>query len=326
MARRDSQVLDYLLSLADSEGCLSSSTYAIACELGLHRQTLSRILRRLARKGYVTLHDHACTPIRVTRTVTPTVTRTVTPTVAEAADEAMLHAVRGQGEASISWVVTCSLSFHPVYAPGQAQQRAALPQSVTAVLENVTDSASDVTLTVTDKRETKEKTEEVPPAPPQEEKKQKKDKNTPTPTRTCEETAKRTDEERLALRRQQFADSLQPFAERYGQEMIRQFADYWTEPNRSNTRMRFELQRTWNTSLRLARWARNDYAFNSSTFNPTSSNHHDNHHHDHSNNPCQRPTSADYIRQAQEHAIAQTEQFVREAESRRGGVPPHLPF
>ena len=102
------------------------------------------------------------------------------------------------------------------------------------------------------------------------------------------------------------------FAARYGQEMISQFAEYWTEPNRSNTRMRFELQRTWNTSLRLARWARNDYAF--STPNPNSYN------------TRRRPTSEDYIRAAQERAIAQTEQFIREAELRRGGVPPHLPI
>ena len=127
-----------------------------------------------------------------------------------------------------------------------------------------------------------------------------------------EEIATKTDEERLEQRRQRFVDALQPFAARYGQEMITQFAEYWTEPNRSNTRMRFELQRTWNTSLRLARWARNDYTFNSP--NPNSYN------------TRRRPTSEDYIRAAQERAIAQTEQFIREAELRRGGVPPHLPI
>ena len=131
-----------------------------------------------------------------------------------------------------------------------------------------------------------------------------------------EEIATKTDEERLELRRLRFVDALQPFAARYGQGMITQFAEYWTEPNRSNTRMRFELQRTWNTSLRLARWARNDYAFN--TPNPNSYNH------DNSYNTRRRPTSEDYIRAAQERAIAKTEQFIREAELRRGGVPPHL--
>ena len=51
IAQRDRQVLDHLLSIADSEGRLSGSTYAIACELGMHRQTLSRILQRLAKSS-----------------------------------------------------------------------------------------------------------------------------------------------------------------------------------------------------------------------------------------------------------------------------------
>ena len=116
--------------------------------------------------------------------------------------------------------------------------------------------------------------------------------------------------------------------------MITQFAEYWTEPNRSNTRMRFELQRTWSTSLRLARWARNDNAFNTP---PSNNRHHDNsnnasndnssnNYSNYGNNRIPRPTSEDYVRAAQEYAIAQTEQFIREAEMRRGGVPPHLPF
>ena len=78
---RDQQVLEHLLSIADSEGRLSCSTYAISCELGLHRQTLSRILLRLARTGCVTLADHSCTPIHVTKDVplqTPDVTLPVT--------------------------------------------------------------------------------------------------------------------------------------------------------------------------------------------------------------------------------------------------------
>ena len=44
-------VLDYLLFISDSEGTVTGSTYAIACELGMHRQTLSRILQRLAKSS-----------------------------------------------------------------------------------------------------------------------------------------------------------------------------------------------------------------------------------------------------------------------------------
>ena len=263
IALRDRRVLDHLLSIADSEGRLSSSTYAIACELGFHRQTLSRILRRLAKTGVVTLDHHACTPIRVTENVTETVTDDVT-------------------DAIISWTATFTLSYEPGYVMGHSK--------------NVT--ASDCINAISeDDKETKQKNEEIPPAPPKEEKKQKKE-NSPFPVCARKEISAKTDEERLAQRRQRFIDTLQPFAARYGEEMIRQFAEYWTETNRSNTRMRFELQRTWNTSLRLARWARNDYTFNQPSFN---SNYHDNH-----SNPHHRPTSADYIREAQQWAIEQS--------------------
>ncbi|MBP5386920.1 MAG: hypothetical protein J6Y97_05995 [Prevotella sp.] len=77
--------------------------------------------------------------------------------------------------------------------------------------------------------------------------------------------------------------------------MLSQFADYWTEPNRSNTKMRFELQRTWSTALRLARWARNDDNF----YQPSSNNHYQ-----------PRPTSADYIREAQQWAIERSIQTI----------------
>lgn len=47
--------------------------------------------------------------------------------------------------------------------------------------------------------------------------------------------------------------------QKYGQQMLKDFYDYWTEPNPSNTKMRFELQKTWDLNRRLARWARNNF-------------------------------------------------------------------
>ena len=55
-------------------------------------------------------------------------------------------------------------------------------------------------------------------------------------------------------RQLKFYDSLVPFVEKYGREMVREFYNYWSEYNRSGTKMRFELQPTWVTSKRLARW------------------------------------------------------------------------
>lgn len=62
---------------------------------------------------------------------------------------------------------------------------------------------------------------------------------------------------KLRKRKEDFYNSLIPYVEVYGRQTIRDFFDYWTEPNKSCTRMRFELERTWNLNLRLQRWTRN---------------------------------------------------------------------
>lgn len=56
-------------------------------------------------------------------------------------------------------------------------------------------------------------------------------------------------------RKDAFYSSLIPYVPKYGSEMIRAFFDYWTEKNRSKTKMRFEQQTTWELPLRLATWA-----------------------------------------------------------------------
>jgi len=44
------------------------------------------------------------------------------------------------------------------------------------------------------------------------------------------------------------------FIEKYGKPMLQAFYNYWSEPNRSNTKMRMELQQTWKLAGRLATW------------------------------------------------------------------------
>lgn len=58
----------------------------------------------------------------------------------------------------------------------------------------------------------------------------------------------------LAEREMAFYESIRPFAAKYPVEMLRAFFDYWSEPQRSGTKMRFELQPTWELSRRLATW------------------------------------------------------------------------
>lgn len=63
---------------------------------------------------------------------------------------------------------------------------------------------------------------------------------------------------KLEERKKTFADTLRPYLEQYGKEMLNQFYLYWTEPNKTFTKMRLELQKTWDLKLRLANWARNN--------------------------------------------------------------------
>lgn len=41
----------------------------------------------------------------------------------------------------------------------------------------------------------------------------------------------------------------------YPLSLIKLFSEYWTEKNKSGTKMRFEMQKTWETNLRLSRWS-----------------------------------------------------------------------
>ena len=64
-----------------------------------------------------------------------------------------------------------------------------------------------------------------------------------------------TPEGELKKRAEVLYNTLVPYVSMYGKDMIRQFYDYWTEPNKSRTKMRYELERTWDTKRRLNTWA-----------------------------------------------------------------------
>ena len=61
-------------------------------------------------------------------------------------------------------------------------------------------------------------------------------------------------EQEMKLREREFYNVLVPFVNTYGREMIREFFDYWSEPNKSHSKMRFEQERTWDLSRRLQTW------------------------------------------------------------------------
>ena len=55
-----------------------------------------------------------------------------------------------------------------------------------------------------------------------------------------------------------FKKEIDVFTE-FSEEDRQNFYDYWSEPNKSNTRLRFELQPTWSLKRRLNRWANSQY-------------------------------------------------------------------
>lgn len=59
-----------------------------------------------------------------------------------------------------------------------------------------------------------------------------------------------------------FYNEIAEFKDNYSKEMLREFYEYWIEPNTSKTRMRFEMEKTWDLNLRLKKWAKNDFSKN----------------------------------------------------------------
>lgn len=57
-----------------------------------------------------------------------------------------------------------------------------------------------------------------------------------------------------------FYDEVATFKESYSKEMLRQFFDYWKEKSATGI-MRFQLQKTWDTGLRLKTWQRRNNDF-----------------------------------------------------------------
>lgn len=59
---------------------------------------------------------------------------------------------------------------------------------------------------------------------------------------------------------EQFYKQLAGFTSKYPKDMLRDFYDYWREESATGL-MRFQLEKTWNTGLRLKTWQRRDKTF-----------------------------------------------------------------
>jgi len=69
----------------------------------------------------------------------------------------------------------------------------------------------------------------------------------------------------LEQRRQVFAIRVFEFSNQYPKEMLDKFLLYWSEMNKAGSQMRWEMERTWELSRRLATWASREKGFNRPT-------------------------------------------------------------
>ena len=58
-----------------------------------------------------------------------------------------------------------------------------------------------------------------------------------------------------------FLIEVSAFKELYSVEMLEAFVEYWTEPNKSKTKLRYELQKTFDIARRLKTWNKNESKF-----------------------------------------------------------------
>lgn len=73
-------------------------------------------------------------------------------------------------------------------------------------------------------------------------------------------------------RKKDFSDSLKPYLEKYGKDMLNAFYIYWSETDRLKKKMKWEQQKTWELDLRLNKWYLNDFGQKKKDENPTRGN------------------------------------------------------
>jgi hypothetical protein len=80
---------------------------------------------------------------------------------------------------------------------------------------------------------------------------------------------KKNEKDSIEIRAKQFKNSLIPyFKNPYDKDILQMFYDYWTEPNKSKTQLRFEMEKTWDLKRRLSYWDRNNKNFRGQNANP----------------------------------------------------------
>jgi len=66
----------------------------------------------------------------------------------------------------------------------------------------------------------------------------------------------------IGSRKIDFEIEVLEFQNVYDRKMLEDFFRYWSEPSMDKLKMRWEIGKTWNTSLRLITWSKNQSKFN----------------------------------------------------------------
>ncbi len=85
------------------------------------------------------------------------------------------------------------------------------------------------------------------------------------PTAKRNESEKKQIKEKKRKEEDKLYQSILPFVSLYGKNMCRDFYDYWSEPNTSETKFRWEMEKTWDIGKRLKRWSDNQTSFKKQT-------------------------------------------------------------
>jgi hypothetical protein len=89
--------------------------------------------------------------------------------------------------------------------------------------------------------------------------------DTDTDTDIKETIIKKKSEDKKAKRltaEKNFRAEVFSYSDMYEAEMLEAFFSYWSEPNKSGTQMKQQMQKTWDIERRLGTWARNNFSNN----------------------------------------------------------------
>jgi len=67
------------------------------------------------------------------------------------------------------------------------------------------------------------------------------------------------EDKNIIKREIKFKSEVFEFKEKYSDVMLDKFVNYWTEKNKSGTKMRYEIEKTFEISKRLATWSARDF-------------------------------------------------------------------